>query len=150
MKIEYLKDALKKKASAIISDNSINLKADTYPKLDIPIIKVPDCYKTLYQIYNDYYNDPFKNCFLIGVTGTDGKTSTALMIKNLLNNFIKTSYLGTNGFAIDKLKETTKNTTPSIDEILRYGALTKVKEGRSFSNGSYQVDGLLNKRCAKA
>ena len=26
---EYLKDALKKKASAIISDNSINLKADT-------------------------------------------------------------------------------------------------------------------------
>lgn len=44
---EYLKDALKKKASAIISDNSINLKADTYPKLDIPIIKVPDRYKTL-------------------------------------------------------------------------------------------------------
>lgn len=143
---EYLKDALKKKASAIISDNSINLKADTYPKLDIPIIKVPDRYKTLYQIYNDYYNDPFKNCFLIGVTGTDGKTSTALMIKNLLNNFIKTSYLGTNGFAIDKLKETTKNTTPSIDEILRYGALTKEKDGQALAM-EVSSEGLLNKRC---
>ena len=88
---KYIDQAIKKGARAIITDKNITNKK-------VPIIKVENTNKTLYQIYNDYYNNPLKNTNIIAITGTDGKTSTALIIKNLLDNYTKTAYMGTNGF----------------------------------------------------
>lgn len=136
----YIKDAYKKGAKCIITDENIK------EKLEIPIIKVNNTNDTLYQIYNDYYNNPLENINLIGITGTDGKTTTAVIIKELLNNFYKTAYLGTNGFIIENEKTSIRNTTPTIDEILHLANIAK------NNNVKYLVmetssEGLLHNRC---
>lgn len=63
-------------------------------------IKVQNTNDTYYQILNNYYNYPLDNLKLIGITGTDGKTTTAMIINDLLNNYVNSSYLGTNGFIL--------------------------------------------------
>ena len=110
---QYIKDALKKKPSCIITDKETNIKTS------IPIIKVTNTNDTYYQILRKYYdyNDSIK---LIGITGTDGKTTTAIIARELLNKFSKTAYLGTNGFYLNEKKYLTNNTTPSLDKIFYY------------------------------
>ncbi len=56
----------------------------------------------------------------IGITGTDGKTSTALIITEILNRITKASYLGTSGLFVNG-SEVDYNgmTTPFADELYR-------------------------------
>lgn len=135
---KYIKDI--KKASAIIIDKEVQ------DKTDVPLIKVNNTQDSLYEIYNRYYENPLKNLNLIGVTGTDGKTTTALIIKMLLNNISQTAYLGTNGFEYKDKTIKTKNTTPQIDIILKYA---KVLKDENIKNLVMEAssEGLLHNRC---
>lgn len=135
---KYIKDI--KKASAIIIDKEVQ------DKTDVPLIKVNNTQDSLYEIYNRYYENPLKNLNLIGVTGTDGKTTTALIIKMLLNNISQTAYLGTNGFEYKDKTIKTKNTTPQIDIILKYA---KVLKDENIKNLVMEIssEGLLHNRC---
>ncbi len=134
---KYIENAIKKGASAIITDKNISVK--------VPTIKVSNTNNTYYQIYNDYYGNPFNNIKLIGITGTDGKTTSSYMTYQLLNNFYNTAYLGTNGLEYNNKKISTKNTTPDIKTILEIGKVLKE------NNVKYLVmeassEGLLNNR----
>ncbi len=135
---KYIKDI--KKASAIVIDQDIKKRSK------IPLIKVNNTNDTLFDIYNNYYDKPLKNLDIIGITGTDGKTTTALIIKNLLNNFFDTSYLGTNGFIYKDKSFKTRNTTPAIDIILKYANILK-KENINTLVMEASSEGLLHNRC---
>lgn len=135
---KYIKDI--KKASAIIIDKEVQ------DKTDVPLIKVNNTQDSLYEIYNRYYENPLKNLNLIGVTGTDGKTTTALIIKMLLNNISQTAYLGTNGFEYKDKTIKTKNTTPQIDIILKYAKVLKDKNIKNLVMET-SSEGLLHNRC---
>ena len=55
---------------------------------------------------------------LIGITGTNGKTTSAYLIYQALNNLnIKCAYIGTIGFYLDKKIHDLPNTTPDILEL---------------------------------
>lgn len=136
---KYIQDAIDKKTNAVIVDEDVkNIK-------EIPIIKVNNTNETYFQIYNDYYGHPFNNIKLVGITGTDGKTTTASITKQLLSNFYKTAYLGTNGLEYNDKVIKTKNTTPDITEILRIGKLLK-EENIEFLVMEASSEGLLNNR----
>lgn len=135
---KYIKDI--KVASAIIIDKEVKNQRN------IPLIKVKDTNDTLFNIYNNYYNEPLKNLNIIAVTGTDGKTTTAIIIKQLLDNFIDTGYIGTNGFIYKDNHIKTKNTTPSIDIILKYASILK-NENINTLIMEASSEGLLHKRC---
>lgn len=135
---KYIKDAIRKKPACIIVDRDINIKTK------IPIIKVNNTNDTFYQILNNYYN--IKNINLIGVTGTDGKTTTACIIKELLSNFSNTAYLGTNGYSINNINLNTRNTTPSEEEIFFYIDKTKKSNGKNLVL-EVSSEGLLQNRC---
>ncbi|HEY8364272.1 MAG TPA: UDP-N-acetylmuramoyl-L-alanyl-D-glutamate--2,6-diaminopimelate ligase [Haloplasmataceae bacterium] len=77
---------------------------------DIPYIIVADTLQYLPLICRNFFSDPSKKLSLIGVTGTDGKTTTALIIKQLLDE--KCAYIGTNGYMIHKQHHKTSLTTP--------------------------------------
>lgn len=129
-----------KEASAIIVDKDIKRTTK------IPIIKVNSTNDTYYQIYNDYYNHPTKDLNIIGITGTDGKTTTAYIIKEILNNIKNTAYLGTLGLLYKDKKIDTPNTTVAIDKFLEYASILKEE---NINNLVMEVssEGLLHNRC---
>ncbi len=69
----------------------------------------------------------------IAITGTDGKTSTALIISEILNKVTKASYLGTSGLFING-EENDYNgmTTPFADELYQNFATAKANESEYF------------------
>ena len=65
-----------------------------------------------------YYYKQIKDVILIGVTGTNGKTSTSYLIYQALNLAgIKCSYIGTIGFYLEKDIKKLNNTTPDICDL---------------------------------
>jgi len=72
---------------------------------------------------NDYlvenYSDKFKDIKFIGITGTNGKTTTAYLTSQMLSELnIKNAYIGTIGYYVNSefIKEL-PNTTPDILEL---------------------------------
>ena len=107
----YIDDAIKNGAVAIITDKDY--------KSNVPIIKVNDIDKVLVDICKKKY-DFNSNLKLIGITGTDGKTTTATIIKRLLDKKDKTAYIGTNGIEYLNKKESISNTTPTVEKLYKY------------------------------
>ena len=94
----YIKDALNKKCSCVITDVNYDNKK---------VFKVNNLNKEIINIFNKYYNYPLKNINLIGVTGTDGKTTIVSILKDMLN----CPSIGTNGFIINNKTYSLNNTT---------------------------------------
>ena len=115
-KNEFIPDAIKKGCSFVITDKDINPK--------IKHLKVDDILKFLRYILDIKYDYPLDNVNLIGVTGTDGKTTTASIIKDMIDG----SYIGTNGVRYQDILINTNNTTPSIDYLFEYFNLFKKRK----------------------
>lgn len=105
----YIRDALSKKCSAVITDKDYEDDLDK-------VIKVKNLDKEIINIFNKYYDYPLKDIKLIGVTGTDGKTTIA----NVLSNLLDCPSIGTNGFIMNNKVTSLNNTTPSIDILYKY------------------------------
>ncbi len=106
---EYIADAIKNGASKIIAERG-NYEVET--------LIVKDTHEYLVDYLYDNYYDKIKNLKLIGMTGTNGKTTTCFLIYQALNKLnIKCAYIGTIGFYLDKKIKELSNTTPDILEI---------------------------------
>ena len=105
---KYIMDAIKNGATKVIVENG---------SYDVETIVVSDTKKYLEDyLYNNYY-EKIKHLKLIGMTGTNGKTTTCFLIYQALNKCdIKCAYIGTLGFYTDK-KIDTSNTTPNLYDI---------------------------------
>lgn len=105
----YINEAINNGASTIICENG---------EYSVPTLKVLDSYKYLKKyIYNTYY-DLIKDIILIGITGTNGKTTTSFLIYETLRYLnVNCAYIGTLGFYIEDKIEDLDNTTPDIVKI---------------------------------
>lgn len=77
------------------------------------------------------YNNPSKEMFVIGITGTNGKTTTSFMIHHIFNSLVdKTFLLGTNEvkYGTESLINTSKMTSPDPMEIQRLLAEAKSRD----------------------
>lgn len=113
-KNNYINDAISKGCKLIVTDKNI--------ECDVPVIKVNDINKTLKGMLERFYEYPLISRNLIGVTGTDGKTTTASIIRDMLNG----ASIGTNGLEFGDYHEEISNTTPSLDKLYKY--FSKIKE----------------------
>lgn len=107
---DYIPQAVKMGAAALVTARDV--------ETEVPYVKVENPNRILRELYKRFYGDPEKSLTLIGVTGTDGKTSTTSIIQQLLGSDI-CGYIGTNGYSCAKFTGETENTTPSVDVLYR-------------------------------
>ncbi len=110
---KYVDSAVKNGAALIVAQDEIDVP--------IPVLYVEDTRKTLADISCTYYGNPSKNFKLVGITGTNGKTSITYLLKSILEeNGMCVGVIGTNQNIIgDKVLLTQSNTptTPNSLEL---------------------------------
>lgn len=112
--VNYVNSAIKSGATAIVSEREIQ------GVCGITQILVKDIRKAMSLISVNFYNNPAKKLKLIGVTGTNGKTTTTYMISGLLKNLgFSSAIIGTNGVIYNDKRIETGMTTPDPIELNR-------------------------------
>jgi UDP-N-acetylmuramoyl-L-alanyl-D-glutamate--2,6-diaminopimelate ligase len=115
----YIAEAIENGAVAVVGELDISL--------DIPYVKVSDSRIALGKLASTFYGFPSKSKTVIGVTGTNGKTTVAFMIRHILESAGRTaSLLGTVAYMINNEVYKPENTTP--DALLLQELLSKSED----------------------
>ena len=105
----YVNDAIENGATTVIVEKG---------SYNVNTIVVSDTKKYLKEYLENNYYDEIKKLKLIGMTGTNGKTTTCYLIYQALNKLNKKcAYIGTLGFYLIDEKRTLNNTTPNLYEM---------------------------------
>lgn len=106
---KYVESAIKKGASTVIVEEG---------EYSVNTIVVKDTKEYLKEYLENNYYDEIKKLKLIGMTGTNGKTTTCYLIYQALNKVgKKCAYIGTLGFYLTDEKRNLSNTTPNLYEM---------------------------------
>lgn len=115
---------------------------------DITYIKVDDSNEVLGKLASAFYRFPSKKLKVIGVTGTNGKTSIAtLLYKMFLRLGYKTGLLSTISYRINDKEETASHTTPNALKIQQLLA-EMAEEGCEFCFMEVSSHAVHQKRIA--
>ena len=107
---QYIEDAIKNGASKLIVEEDGNYS--------IPYEVVDDSRKYLENYLVNNYNKYLDKMTLIGITGTNGKTTTAFLLYDALNKLgRKCAYMGTIGFYLEDKVYSLPNTSPDVTEV---------------------------------
>lgn len=107
---DFIPDAIANGAAALITARPV--------ESSVPYVVVEDPDSIIEDLYRDFYHDPQNDLQLIGITGTDGKTSTTTIIQTLIGPE-RCGYIGTNGYSCAAFKGDTSNTTPGVESLYR-------------------------------
>lgn len=103
----FIDKAIEKGATAIITEKDITVGGN------VTILKVDDSRQALAKVSTNFYDHPTEKLNLIGITGTNGKTSTTYFIKSIFEQAHKSiGLIGTIGTIINNKQIKNKNTTP--------------------------------------
>ncbi|MEN2454415.1 Mur ligase family protein, partial [Bacillus sp. JR_15] len=103
---DYAEKAVKSGAAAIVAEHPLNIT-------EVPVIIVKHSQRALARIADAFYEQPTHKLNLIGITGTNGKTSTTHMIEQMMRKAEKkTGLIGTMYMKVNDDILDVKNTTP--------------------------------------
>ncbi|MBI4823640.1 MAG: UDP-N-acetylmuramoyl-L-alanyl-D-glutamate--2,6-diaminopimelate ligase [Nitrospirae bacterium] len=136
---DFIPDAIKRGASTVICENKQSA---------IPFIQVPDTRSSLAFVSNNFYERPSERLSVIGITGTNGKTTTSYLIKSILEKSgKKTGLIGTINYVIGDRSFPAPHTTPEalefqslLFEMLKAGLSHTVSEVSSHALSLKRVD----------
>lgn len=133
----YINEAINNGASLIVSESKIeNIRAN------LIVNNIKYFFSYYYKKINDISID---NYTVIGVTGTDGKTTICKMIYDTITERYPALCIGTNGVFYKDKKIESKNTTPDIEEILECFLIAK-EEKIKYIILEVSSEGILAKR----
>ncbi len=103
---KYIPQARESGAAAIVVTEDVDIK-------DIPVVKVADARKFMAQASHIIFGKPSEKMVMIGVTGTNGKTTVTHLIKSIISlTGEKTGLIGTNSIVIGDESVPAEFTTP--------------------------------------
>ena len=145
--LDYLEQARAAGVCAVAWDASTGSES---ADIGVPMIPVDGLAGKLGEIANRFYGRPSEHLDVIGVTGTNGKTTVAWMLVQaveLLGD--RCAYLGTLGFGIDAIDGAEGMTTPAavelhgrLAEFVQRGAVRAAIEVSSHALSQDRVNGI--------
>jgi UDP-N-acetylmuramoyl-L-alanyl-D-glutamate--2,6-diaminopimelate ligase len=134
---KFVPDAMARGAVAIVSEET---RLETLPA-EIPWIKVRDARKALASIAANYFGHPADVLKLVGVTGTNGKTTTSYLVDSILRAAgCEVGLFGTIAYRLVRETRPATHTTPeSLDlqnflaDVVRAGGTHAVLEASSHA-----------------
>lgn len=114
--INFISEAIANGAIAVLSDQ------DT--ETAIPIFTSTNAKQLVGRISAWYYEQPFSKLFAVGITGTNGKTTSVNLLKQIWQlSGIKTGVIGTIGTEINQSQYSGIRTTPEASQLQSIAAL---------------------------
>jgi UDP-N-acetylmuramoyl-L-alanyl-D-glutamate--2,6-diaminopimelate ligase len=108
---EFAADAIARGASAIVSAAQIR-------DCSVPVALVSDARVAMAEIARTFYNDPASTLRCVGVSGTNGKTTTAFLVKHLLDSArMRCGLLGTIRYVVGNEAFPAARTTPESADV---------------------------------
>ena len=112
---DFIAEAMNKGAAALLMHSD---RAGWYGPLTLPTVIVPETRAILPSLSAVFYGDPSRSLDLIGVTGTNGKTTTAYMIESIFRTLgERAGLIGTIGALIDGKAVPLERTTPEAPDL---------------------------------
>ncbi|MGN1386334.1 MAG: UDP-N-acetylmuramoyl-L-alanyl-D-glutamate--2,6-diaminopimelate ligase [Bacillus sp. (in: firmicutes)] len=100
-------------AEAAVASGAAAIVAEKPLPLSVPVVVVKDTYRAMAMLADTFYGHPTQKLKLIGITGTNGKTTISHLIEKLMSDDDKkTGLIGTMYTKIADQVIETKNTTP--------------------------------------
>lgn len=113
---DFAQGAVENGASIIVSEKPLSIET-------VPVILVPDTTRALALIANKFYDYPSRKIDLVGITGTNGKTTTTYLLEEIFREAEKnTGLIGTIQLKIKDETKPLKNTTPDALQLQTYFA----------------------------
>jgi len=134
---KFAADAIAQGAVAVVSDQS---RPDGFPA-SAPWFKVPNARRALASIAVNYFGHPAEVLKLVGITGTNGKTTTSYLVDSILRAAgCEVGLFGTIGYRLVRENRPARHTTPeSLDlqsflaDVVRAGGTHAVLEASSHA-----------------
>ena len=139
----FVGDAVARGARAVVVEEEVDCGGATR-------VRVPDCRTALARLSARFYAFPGREMLNVGITGTNGKTTTAFLLRSVLEAAgLSCGYVGTLGCWIDGDLQQVKNTTPEAAELqallrsmVDAGKRAAVLEVSSHGLALKRVDGI--------
>lgn len=140
---DFAKDAERNGAAAILCEKPLQVK--------IPQIIVSSTRKALSKVFSCFYDNPQNKLKIIGLTGTNGKTTTSFLIKSILEESgKKVGLIGTQGAFIGKQFFQTGLTTPDpqllfklLKQMVDFGVEYVVMEVSAHALALDKTEGIV-------
>ncbi len=137
---KFIADAVKRGAVAVIGEKR--------PPVDIDHAVVKSSRYALSAVSSSFYGEPSKKLKVVGITGTNGKTTTAYMVKSILEAAgLATGLIGTVEYDTVARKFKASRTTPEasdlnamLSEIVNSGGQAAVMEVSSHGLDEFRVE----------
>ena len=110
----YAEDAVRRGAAAIVAPEDAAL-----PSVRVPVIRTPDTRGALALLAAAFHGRPSEDLTVVGVTGTNGKTTTTHLLDGVLGAAGRgpCAVLGTIAYAWPGVTRPAPNTTPGADDL---------------------------------
>ena len=146
----FVNSALHNGAVAVVMESDASVPDALFMHTNAIKIVVQDSRAALARMAANFFGHPSRHLTLIGVTGTNGKTTTTHLIKSVFEaSGAKVGLIGTIEYMIGSTVRPATHTTPEslelnqlLSEMVTGGCTTAVMEVSSHSLAMHRVDGL--------
>jgi UDP-N-acetylmuramoyl-L-alanyl-D-glutamate--2,6-diaminopimelate ligase len=103
----FIEGALARGAAAVVSERRVPVRGK-------PNIVVDDSTRALAELASEFYGNPSRDLYVVGVTGTNGKTSTTHLLRSICDasTWGHVGVVGTVGHGVGRRLEESAHTTP--------------------------------------